>query len=129
MQRIIDACFICILTSMYLSSPATGEDWLQFKFDQRHSGNVPDRSVATPLGLVGTVPLSDAISTAPVIADGHVYIGDEDGDVTIFEFGADNPDPIAEINMGSSVYSTPVGANDTIYISTKDKLFAIGNEE
>ncbi len=63
---------------------------------------------------------------SPLIADGHVFIGDEDGDVAIFEFGAENKEPIAEINMGTSVYSTPVGANDTIYISTKDKLFAIG---
>lgn len=63
---------------------------------------------------------------SPLIADGHVFIGDEDGDVAIFEFGKDNVEPIDEINMGSSVYSTPVGANDTIFISTKDKLFSIG---
>ncbi len=63
---------------------------------------------------------------SPLIADGHVFIGDEDGDVAIFEFGAENAEPIDEINMGSSVYSTPVGANDTIFISTKDKLFSIG---
>ncbi|QDT08659.1 PQQ-binding-like beta-propeller repeat protein [Stieleria marina] len=63
---------------------------------------------------------------SPLIADGHVFIGDEDGDVSIFEFGPDNKEPMEEINMGSSVYSTPVAANETIYISTKDKLFAIG---
>ncbi|MGB0759323.1 MAG: PQQ-binding-like beta-propeller repeat protein [Rubripirellula sp.] len=63
---------------------------------------------------------------SPLIADGHVFIGDEDGDVAIFEFGKENVEPIDEINMGSSVYSTPVGANDSIFISTKDKLFSIG---
>ncbi len=63
---------------------------------------------------------------SPLIADGHVFIGDEDGDVCIFEFGKDNNEPIEEINMGTSVYSTPVAANETIFISTKDKLFAIG---
>ena len=62
---------------------------------------------------------------SPLIADGKVFIGDEDGDVSVFEFGKDNGEPIAEINMGTSVYSTPVAANGTIYISTKDKLFAI----
>jgi PQQ-like domain len=66
---------------------------------------------------------------SPLIADGHVYLGDEDGDVAIFELGAENKEPIAEINMGSSVYSTPVVANNKIFISTKDKLFAIGNAE
>lgn len=63
---------------------------------------------------------------SPLIADGHVYIGDEDGDVAIFELGAENNEPIEEINMGSSVYSTPVAANGAIFISTKDKLFSIG---
>ena len=62
---------------------------------------------------------------SPLIADGHVYLGDEDGDVAVFEFGIENQEPIHEINMGSSVYSTPVAANESIFISTKDKLFAI----
>ena len=66
---------------------------------------------------------------SPLIADGHVFIGDEDGDVSVFDFGAENAEPIDEINMGSSVYSTPVAANETIFISTKDKLFAIGVTE
>ena len=66
---------------------------------------------------------------SPLIASGHVYMGDEDGDVAIFEFGKDNAEPLEEINMGSSVYSTPVAANETIFISTKDKLFAIAKEE
>ena len=63
---------------------------------------------------------------SPLIAANHVFIGDEDGDVAIFEFGAENVEPIDEINMGSSVYSTPVAANDKLFISTKDKLFSIG---
>uniref|UniRef100_UPI003562B31D outer membrane protein assembly factor BamB family protein n=1 Tax=Novipirellula sp. TaxID=2795430 RepID=UPI003562B31D len=66
---------------------------------------------------------------SPLIADGRVFIGDEDGDVAVFEFGPDNKEPVEEINMGTSVYSTPVAANGTIYISTKDKLFAIGKTD
>ncbi|TWU22114.1 outer membrane biogenesis protein BamB [Novipirellula galeiformis] len=66
---------------------------------------------------------------SPLITDGRVFIGDEDGDVAIFEFGPENKEPLEEINMGTSVYSTPVAANGTIYISTKDKLFAIGKIE
>jgi len=65
---------------------------------------------------------------SPLIADGHVFIGDEDGDVAIFEFGPENAEPIEEVNMGTSVYSTPVAAHGTIFISTKDKLFAIAKE-
>ncbi|MCO8122850.1 PQQ-binding-like beta-propeller repeat protein, partial [Stieleria sp. TO1_6] len=66
---------------------------------------------------------------SPLISDGRVYVGDEDGDVAIFEFGTENSEPIEEINMGSSVYSTPIAANGRIYISTKDKLFAIEKQD
>src|ERR1043165_5877996 len=58
---------------------STGDDWMQFKGDARHSGNVPDRAVTTPLGLVGAVPLTDAIFTAPVVADGRIYAVDGSG--------------------------------------------------
>ena len=40
---------------------AAAEDWRQLKFDCRHSGDVPDRTVDLPLGLVGAVPLTDAV--------------------------------------------------------------------
>ena len=53
--------------------------WLQFKYDARHSGDVPDRSVSVPLGLVGAVPLTDAVFTAPVVAGGRVYVVDGSG--------------------------------------------------
>jgi hypothetical protein len=61
-------------------------------------------------------------------ARGHdvTRVADEDGDITIFELGAEHSEPVAEVNMGSSVYSTPVAAGDTLYISTRDRLFAIG---
>ncbi|MFQ6034985.1 MAG: PQQ-binding-like beta-propeller repeat protein, partial [Sedimentisphaerales bacterium] len=57
----------------------TAEDWLQFKYDCRHSGNVPDRSVTTPLGLIGAVPLTDAIFTAPVVKNRRIYVVDGSG--------------------------------------------------
>ncbi|MEO8495551.1 MAG: PQQ-binding-like beta-propeller repeat protein, partial [Planctomycetota bacterium] len=62
---------------------------------------------------------------SPLIVEGHVYIGDEDGDVCIFNLSAERHDPIAEINMGNSVYSTPVVANDVLFIADKTHVFAI----
>ena len=64
---------------LLLATPAFAEDWLQYKFDSRHSGNAADRELDADLGLLGTVPLSDAIFTAPVIADGHIYVVDGSG--------------------------------------------------
>ena len=55
------------------------EDWRQFKCDSQHSGNASDRTVTTPLGLVGAVALTDAVLTAPVVANGRVYVVDGSG--------------------------------------------------
>ncbi|MBI1313909.1 PQQ-binding-like beta-propeller repeat protein [bacterium] len=68
---------------------------------------------------------------SPLIVDGKVYIGDEDGDIAIFKLSSDpevampNEEPIAEVNVGNAVYSSPVVANDTLYIANKSTLFAI----
>ena len=63
---------------------------------------------------------------SPLIVGDKVYIGDEDGDVCVFDLSSEKPDePIAEINMGNSVYSTPIVANNVLYIANKTHLFAI----
>ncbi len=59
-----------------------------------------------------------------LIVDGKVYIGDEDGDITIFELSK-KMKILSENNMVNSVYSTPVVANNTLFISNKSTLFAI----
>ena len=60
-------------------STVAAEDWPQLKFDARHSGNVPDRTLSLPLGLVGAVPLDDAVLTAPVSVGGRIYVTDASG--------------------------------------------------
>ena len=72
---------------------------------------------------------------SPLIVEGKVYIGDEDGDIAIFKLSNDpevampNEEPIAEINVGNAVYSSPVVANDTLYIANKSTLFAISGDK
>jgi len=68
------------------------EHWTQFKYDAQHSGNVPDRSVELPLGLVGAAACTDAVFTAPVVADGRVYVVDGSG--VAFCFDANTLAPI-----------------------------------
>lgn len=65
---------------------------------------------------------------SPMIANGHVYVGDEDGDIAIFELKKEAHDPVAEINMNNSVYSTPIFANGVLWIANKDHIFAIQEE-
>jgi outer membrane protein assembly factor BamB len=65
-----------------------------------------------------------AIWGSPIVIDGKVYLGDEDGDLTVL--AADRTlKVIAESNMGSSVYSTPVPANGTLFIVNRNELVAV----
>jgi len=70
---------LAVLILVQVITVAAAEDWVQFKYDSRRSGNVPDRSVATPLGLMGAVALTDAVFAAPVVADGRAYVVDGSG--------------------------------------------------
>ncbi len=67
-----------------------------------------------------------AIWGSPVLIDGKIYLGDEDGDVTILQAGKTKK-VLAEMNMGSSVYSTPVPANGVLFISNRNQLFALAD--
>ncbi|MBT4868214.1 MAG: PQQ-binding-like beta-propeller repeat protein, partial [Planctomycetaceae bacterium] len=70
---------ILLLVAIASLASAAGEEWLQFKYDARHSGDVAERSVGPSLGLVGAVPLTDGIYASPVIADGRIYVVDGSG--------------------------------------------------
>jgi outer membrane protein assembly factor BamB len=65
-----------------------------------------------------------AVWGSPMLINGKVYLGDEDGDVVILQEGKTKK-VISEINMGSSVYSTPVPANGVMYISNRNQLYAL----
>jgi len=65
-----------------------------------------------------------SVWSSPYVVDGKVYLGNEDGKIVILQAGKEKK-LIAEIDMGSSVYSTPVAANNTLYVVNRDHLFAI----
>jgi len=82
---------------------------------------------------------------SPLIVDGHVYIGDEDGEVSIFNFSADphvamkevdgglqpinyDPEESAVTDMGNSVYSTLIVANGILFVSNRTHLYAISKD-
>ena len=69
---------------------------------------------------------------SPLIVEDKVYVGDEDGDVAIFRHSADpnvamedGMPGLGEINMGNSVYSTPIVSDNILYIANRTHLFAI----
>jgi outer membrane protein assembly factor BamB len=65
-----------------------------------------------------------AVWGSPVVIGGNVYLGDEDGDVTVLAAGKTKKQ-IAEMNMGTSTYGSAVAANGTLFIVNRNQLFAI----
>ena len=78
---------------------------------------------------------------SPLIVGGHVYFGDEDGDLSIFKLSADPEEAMKRvtvrkkevlqptvIGMGNAVLTTPVVANNVLYIANRSYLFAIAAE-
>jgi outer membrane protein assembly factor BamB len=65
-----------------------------------------------------------AVWGSTMYIDGKIYIGDEDGDVTVLQAGKELK-VLAESNMNSSVYSTPVPANGVLFMNSRNQLFAL----
>ncbi len=79
LRRAKGAGLSAALALALVANAGGGESWPQLKHDSRHSGDVPGCAVATPLGLAAAAPLTDAVFTAPVVADGRVYAVDGSG--------------------------------------------------
>ena len=71
-----------------------------------------------------TYDLLAAVWGSAYVADGRVYIGDEDGDVAILKAGK-TMELLAEPNMGVSIYSTPVAKDGVLYVLGRNRLFAL----
>jgi outer membrane protein assembly factor BamB len=74
--------------------------------------------------LYWTHDLFAAVWGSPIVIDGKVYLGDEDGDVVVLE-DSRALTVIAEMNMGSAVYATPVPANGALFMNNRSQLFAL----
>jgi outer membrane protein assembly factor BamB len=135
-------------------NPNSGLIWKYTEFDNDGDGEIDDylekfhRSISSPVikndlifipdfsGLFHcldaqtgkvywTYDMLAAMWASPMIAGDKVYVGDEDGDLCIFDLTKQPHEPLVEINMLNSVYSTPIIANGVMYISNKDHVFAI----
>lgn len=59
-----------------------------------------------------------------MVADGKVIVGNEDGILTILAHGKEKK-LLKEIEFPTAIYSTPVIANQVLYISTQTHLYAV----
>ena len=73
---------------------------------------------------VWTYDMEAAIWGSAMLADGKVYLCDEDGDVAIFESAREMKE-IATHNLGSPTYCSPVFANGVLYLMNREHLYAI----
>jgi outer membrane protein assembly factor BamB len=71
--------------------------------------------------------LKSEIWGSPYWVDNKVYIGDEDGDILIFEHGKEKK-LINTIPMKHGVKSTPIAINGVLYVMTETKLYAIAKK-
>ncbi len=62
-----------------------------------------------------------------LVADGKVYVGDEDGDFVVMAATKEKK-IISTTNLGAAVYSTPVIANGVIYVGSQTHLYAFTDE-
>jgi outer membrane protein assembly factor BamB len=88
-----------------------------------------------------TFDMYASIWGSPLIVDNKVYVGDEDGDITIFKLSANPEDSFKglpdedfshfydeakrEIVMPNTVSMTPIVANGILYICDRSHLYAI----
>ena len=66
-----------------------------------------------------------AIWGSPMVVDGKVYLGDEDGDLVILNASKEEApeDEIITKLFDSSIYSTPTVANGKMYVSDRSRLY------
>jgi len=62
-----------------------------------------------------------------LVADGKVYLGDEDGDLVVMAASKEKK-IISTTNLGAAIYSTPIVANGVIYVHSQSHLFALYDE-
>ena len=73
---------------------------------------------------VWTHDMFAAMWGSPMLIGDKIYLGDEDGDITILQHGREL-NVLGEMNMGSSVYATAVPANGMLFVMNRNQLWAL----
>ncbi|MFO0999813.1 MAG: M56 family metallopeptidase [Planctomycetaceae bacterium] len=136
-------------------NPNSGAIWHFDSFDHNSNGKIEfeetfRRSLGSPVihdgllfiadfsGLLhcldartGDVEWTDDLWAATysncIVADGHVLISDEDGEVNIFKAARTKQSVFGDMppSLGAPIYTTPAVVNGTLFIAAKNSLVAI----
>jgi outer membrane protein assembly factor BamB len=64
-----------------------------------------------------------ALWGSPMVVDGHILLGDEDGELVVLKAG-EAEEELATMQFDSAIYSTPTIANGTLFVSDRSRLYA-----
>ncbi len=71
-----------------------------------------------------TYDMMSASWASPLIVGDRVYISDEDGEISVFKLSP-TMELLSSSFMESAVYTTPIVANETLFIANRNRIFAI----
>jgi outer membrane protein assembly factor BamB len=64
---------------------------------------------------------------SPLVVDGHVYLGNEDGIIFVLK-ASKELEEVETIEFLSPIYSSPIAANGVLFVATQSHLYAISSE-
>ena len=123
-RRIFNGCSrltLSLICTALCSVPSVADDWPQLQGNARRSGNVPQASVQTPLGLIAAIPLTDAIVASPVVSDGTVFVVDASG--VVFAIDAESLEVVWKFSTAGGPgncnnVAAPAVVGDYVHIGT-----------
>ena len=65
---------------------------------------------------------------SPLVADGKLYIGDEDGDLAVLKTGT-KKELLHETSLNSAIYTTPAAHDGTLFVVTDKQLIAVAEQK
>ncbi len=74
---------------------------------------------------IWTHATNSRIWSSTLVADGKIYCGTEDGELVVLKAGREKQ-VLGKVEFYSPIYSTPVIANDSLFVTTVTHVFAIG---
>lgn len=69
--------------------------------------------------------MGSGFSASPVVADGKIYLSNEDGEMLVVEAGSTFKH-LATNSMGETIMATPALSDGVIYVRSASSLFTIG---
>ena len=104
------------------SQNVSADCWPSFRGDAQLTGNAVAR-LSPPLRLLWSFKTEDAIKSSPVICNGAIYIGSNDGYLYALSFTGKL---LWKFNAGSAIEAAPLYLDKTIYVgSLEGVLFAV----